>query len=143
MGDWEYVTLRIRFENPGPKLIAAYTSQHSSGDCLTPSNLIFVSNTAHPILYVARGSHGTYNKPGRTVYRRIILIGDLADDHDGGNAEQWETWNNVVVRVEGQPLTSKLPSITNFHSCSSFKPKRAMKSSEGFATLSSLPCYMQ
>lgn len=105
MGDWEYVTLRIRFENPGPKLIAAYTSQHSSGDCLTPSNLIFVSNTAHPILYVARGSHGTYNKPGRTVYRRIILIGDLADDHDGGNAEQWETWNNVVVRVEGQPLT--------------------------------------
>lgn len=33
------------------------------------------------------------------------MIGDLADDHDGGNAEQWETWNNVVVRVEGQPLT--------------------------------------
>ncbi|KAG0593274.1 hypothetical protein M758_1G310200 [Ceratodon purpureus] len=111
VGDWEHVTLRISFKNSmNPRLVQAYSSQHSGGDCLTPSNLTFVADTAHPILYVARGSHGTYNKPGRTVYAKLLptetgIDGtELADDHDGGSTVKWETWNAVAVRVEGQPL---------------------------------------
>ncbi|KAG0553841.1 hypothetical protein KC19_12G043100 [Ceratodon purpureus] len=113
VGDWEHVTLRISFKNStNPRLVQAYSSQHSGGDCLTPSNLTFVADTAHPILYVAQGSHGTYNKPGRTVYAMLLptttgIDGtELADDHDGGSTVEWATWNDVVVRVEGQPLAS-------------------------------------
>jgi len=65
VGDWEHVTLRISFRNsPNPRLLQAFISQHSGGECLTPSNITFVVDTPHPIFYVARGSHGTYNKPG-------------------------------------------------------------------------------
>ena len=32
---------------------------------------------------------------------------ELADDHDGGSTVEWATWNDVVVRVEGQPLASE------------------------------------
>lgn len=65
VGDWEHVSLRISFRNsPNPRLLQAFNSQHSGGECLSPSNITFVLNTSHPIAYVARGSHGTYSRPG-------------------------------------------------------------------------------
>jgi len=46
---------------------------------------------------------------GRTVYLQLPELGiELADDHDGANAVEWATWNNVAVRIAGHPLASKL-----------------------------------
>ncbi len=82
--DWEGVTVVL--ENGSP--LGAIYSQHQGGKWIAWSAL---SKTgAHPIVYVARGSHANYPKAGQysvrvcwTLYGRHCASSPKADDADG------------------------------------------------------------
>lgn len=94
VGDWERV--RIRFAGETAQTIKLSYHDSDEIDFVPPPNThdgsspIVMSDT-HPILYSAKGSHGSYVKPGKHDYS-YFLSDETAD---GGKI--WNTYENVVI----------------------------------------------
>lgn len=101
VGDWEHVT--IRFKDDQPQQL--YLAQHNFGQSFDWGDyrvqyiqgLDSDNQTVNmrPILYSAKGSHGTYAEPGEYVYYKIFNGDKLVDKTNKGNA--WQTWQNIIL----------------------------------------------
>lgn len=91
IGDWEHIT--IRFEKDVPKQI--YLSQHDFGESFDWESNDIELKGMHPVLFSAKGSHGTYASAENHVYRKIFNGDKLVDETSMGEA--WHTWNNIVA----------------------------------------------
>jgi hypothetical protein len=104
VGDWENIKITFHGETP----VNLNASVHDSSNDYPLTNVAdpFVSishQETHPIVYSAKGSHGTYVKPGRMVYKTLPNDELIDDTADGGL--EWRTYENVVVipyHVKGQ-----------------------------------------
>ena len=88
-GDWETVQLQLRDEAP----VRAVYAQHTAARASDWPGVELAPGTQRPIVYVARGSHACYFKPGRH------WTGHWFDHADGKRASP-ELELNVVVDGE-------------------------------------------
>ncbi len=89
VGDWE--GMRIRFQNDN--ILSLTLSAHDFSNEYSYSD--FNKVNTHPIVYSASGSHGTYLKAGRFVYKK--LPNDDLIDYTADGGYEWHTYNNVVI----------------------------------------------
>jgi len=90
VGDWEHVT--VRFENLQPTQV--YLSYHASGIAYPygdRNSLRYIDT--HPVVYIAKGSHGVWGHPGNHIYHRVRNGENLTDETNVGTP--WYTWNNI------------------------------------------------
>lgn len=94
VGDWEHVTVRLSREgdedNGWTTLEPSklYLASHDHGETARWSVVPKVQGTEHPVIYAARGSHGSYLEAGDHTYKT-----GLVDHTDKGTA--WETWHKL------------------------------------------------
>lgn len=104
VGDWEHVTIRFRRGIP----YKMYVSSHDFGEELEWGVSDTWHSGEHPILFAAKGSHGLWQKPGTHQYVSNFwtqLGGiDLIDECATGT--EWDTWNNLSVRMITDEYTS-------------------------------------
>eukprot|EP00741_Cyanophora_paradoxa_P023978 tig00021719_g23154.t1 len=93
VGDWEHVTLRLVRGVPD----SMYVGAHNFGGVVHEPQLRF--EEGHPVVYSARGSHGSWATPGEHVYKKIFNGERLVDEADAGKA--WRTWENLQIIKNG------------------------------------------
>lgn len=101
VGDWEHVTIRFKDDKP----LQLYLAQHDFGQSFDWGDyrVQYIKNVDNynqtvnmrPILYSAKGSHGTYAEPGDHVYYKIFNGDKLVDKTNKGKA--WQTWQNIIL----------------------------------------------
>lgn len=113
MGDWEHITVRLHDLKP----TELYYAYHGCGDKQSWWSVRKVDG--HPIIYSAKGSHGSWLSTGSHIYKRFEVpvdipvhgtkarIYDLTDETSQGDV--WDTWN----RVEGFDWQRKLNLVGN------------------------------
>lgn len=67
-GDWEHVTLELRYNGQDWKIGRIYLSRHGFTIWVDASSPAVQFDGAHPIIYAARDSHAHYLGSGRQVY---------------------------------------------------------------------------
>jgi len=102
VGDWEHITVRLTWQRVWDDWILApsmdahvpslYLSSHSHGQ-KSRWPVPWVPDTHHPIIYAAKGSHGSYLKAGSHTYKTSFWVGQLKDHTDRGTA--WDTWKKL------------------------------------------------
>jgi len=96
VGDWE--NIRIRFSDETPISLNLSVHDFNNEYPLTDSsNRLgeFEHENTHIIVYSAQGSHGTYLKPGRFVYKK--LPNDELVDYTSNGGRVWRTYENTVI----------------------------------------------
>ncbi len=95
VGDWEHVTVRLTQQGdsqtlaPSEDAASIVVSAHGNDTRYTWSQVDRVEGT-HPIVYSAKGSHGSYLAHGGHTYNKTL---GLTDFMNAGTA--WDTWNEV------------------------------------------------
>ena len=82
-GDWERVAVQMRGDEP----VAVTFAKHGGDPCMVPW-LELQRQQEHPVVYSARGSHGSYATDG---FHRVAHTVDRTSD----KGEAWETWSNA------------------------------------------------
>ncbi|XP_043194620.1 putative vacuolar protein sorting-associated protein TDA6 [Amphibalanus amphitrite] len=111
VGDWEHVSLQVQYGEP----VSLYISAHEFGAYYNynrATNLYqFASQVnrggfpvspqypptlqvfrTHPVLYVARGSHGLWPSAGTHVYSRLAHLSDVT-----AAGTPWKTWQQLEL----------------------------------------------
>lgn len=90
IGDWEHISIRMVNNEP----VEVYAPYHEWGENRL-WNKVEKQDGTHPIIYSAKGSHGSWFEAGDHVYREVasFLQVNLVDECSEG--EPWDTWNNV------------------------------------------------
>ncbi len=95
VGDWEHITVRLAWSFDGGSWSLephqVYIAAHNFGGAYPWNEVQKVGS--HPIVYSARGSHGSWKDPGNHVYKDLGWLGDLVDETGEGVA--WDTWRQV------------------------------------------------
>jgi hypothetical protein len=103
-GDWERITVLFGLDG-APTALKFH--QHNSSESTAWAEACRSTTGAdrcdpggtHPVVYVAKGSHASYAKPGLTTKcRRIFCSVDIHQRGDGR-----ATWHRPLVDVTGQP----------------------------------------
>ncbi len=95
VGDWEHITVRLTWLRGGDWSLEpthVYIAAHNFGGAFR-FRAVAREDGTHPVVFSARGSHGSWREPGRHVYKSIPLLGDLVDEC--GEGEAWPTWRRV------------------------------------------------
>jgi hypothetical protein len=86
--DWEHITVRV---DNGGNFLSAWYAQHNTGKRYSASDLVFVHDT-HPQVWIADGSHASYNRIGSFDVPDVPRFNDRTYD-DG---PVWQTWTSLI-----------------------------------------------
>ena len=101
IGDWEHLTVRLSWvyhASTGWELepIHMFVAAHNFGTSHPWDTISKVTDTDHPIVYSAEGSHGVYVTAGNQRYGKIDEVWPYIFLYDyTGEGAQWDTWNNL------------------------------------------------
>lgn len=90
-GDWERVSIQL---DSNDQLVQVFYYHHDNGMLRSPESLEFEGT--HPVVYSARGSHGSYPNARDDYATKVPLLYDHTD-----RGPRWSTWNNLL-KVESQ-----------------------------------------
>ncbi|MCS1349974.1 Vps62-related protein [Mechercharimyces sp. CAU 1602] len=98
VGDWEKVIVRLE----DGKMTRMQYNYHSWNKIYKKDQIQFYEG--HPVVYVAKGSHGSWPSAGKHVYYKVkkwgITWATLSDYTSKG--VQWETWKSIEAYDKDQ-----------------------------------------
>lgn len=107
IGDWEDVTITLRKNGNKYDPVKIYVSAHdfgkdyvwNNGRFINGGSVVMMSQSTHPILYSADGSHGLWNYAGVHRYKNLPNNHFLEDVCSDG--ARWNTWEKLKVVRKG------------------------------------------
>jgi hypothetical protein len=107
-GDWEHITLTLDHKC---NVIKALYAQHNGGKYYKDSyplhdDLLYAdADKNHPIMYSAKGTHASYNKPGYYAVPKLSSLGIKDHTSDG---KIWHTWEYLInIGEKESPLNGQ------------------------------------
>ena len=99
-GDWEHITIRLNCDNK-PEEVAYF--RHSSSDTeIKTWGAVRKRGGTHPIVFSAKGSHGSYPDTGPQPLVFPIGLPFILYDYTNDDGRRWSTWTSLE-EVKRQP----------------------------------------